>query len=77
MSTPERNELAIPDPTPVKFADADHQKLTIETASAFMRLMYQDARGLFGYYLARAMTGVEPEPPSRRQRQAAPDLHGG
>jgi hypothetical protein len=60
---------------PVPFGDEPHQTLHPALAERILRLMWAEARPLFGYFLNQAM-GVEPKPPTAAQRAGAPDLQG-
>lgn len=55
----------------IKFGAAPHQQLEDETASRLLAAMFGEAPGVFGYFLALAVTGVAPSKP--RASHAAPD----
>jgi hypothetical protein len=56
----------------VKFGALPHQQLEAETASELLGALFKEAPGVFGYFLAVAVTGVAPSRP--RSAHAAPDL---
>lgn len=56
----------------VRFGTAPHQQLEDETASRLLAAMFGEAPGVFGYFLAVAVTGVAPSKP--RASHGAPDL---
>lgn len=56
----------------VKFGARPHQQLEDETAARLLEALFSEAPGVFGYFLAVAVTGVAPSRP--RSGHAAPDL---
>lgn len=55
----------------VRFGTQPHQQLEDETASRLLEALFGEAPGVFGYFLALAVTGVAPSRP--RASHAAPD----
>ena len=56
----------------VKFGIHPHQQLEDDTAGRLLEALFKEAPGVFGYFLALAVTGVAPSKP--RAAHAAPDL---
>lgn len=56
----------------VRFGTKPHQQLEDESASRLLEALFTEAPGVFGYFLAVAVTGVAPSKP--RASHAAPDL---
>lgn len=56
----------------VKFGPKSSQQLEDDTAGMLLEAMFKEAPGVFGYFLAVAVTGVAPSRP--RSGHAAPDL---
>lgn len=55
----------------IRFGTAPHQQLEDESASRLLTALFTEAPGVFGYFLALAVTGVAPSKP--RASHAAPD----
>jgi hypothetical protein len=55
----------------VRFGTQPHQQLEPDTAGRLLEALFKDAPGVFGYFLALAVTGVAPSRP--RSGHAAPD----
>jgi hypothetical protein len=55
----------------VRFGAQPHQVVEPETAGRLLEALFSEAPGVFGYFLAVAVTGVPPSRP--RQSHAAPD----
>jgi hypothetical protein len=56
----------------VKFGAQPHQQLEPDTAGRLLEALFREAPGVFGYFLAVAVTGVAPSRP--RASHQAPDL---
>jgi hypothetical protein len=56
----------------VRFGTQPHQQLEPDTAGRLLEALFKEAPGVFGYFLAVAVTGVAPSRP--RASHAAPDL---
>lgn len=56
----------------VKFGAQPHQQLEESTAGRLLEALFAEAPGVFGYFLAVAVTGTAPSKP--RSSHAAPDL---
>jgi hypothetical protein len=58
----------------IKFGAAAHQQLEPETAARLLEALFTEAPGVFGYFLAVAVTGAPPSRPrSARSAHTAPD----
>jgi hypothetical protein len=55
----------------IKFGAAAHQQLEPETAARLLEALFTEAPGVFGYFLAVAVTGAPPSRP--RSAHTAPD----
>lgn len=55
----------------IRFGTQPHQQLEEETASRLLEALFGEAPGVFGYFLALAVTGVAPSRP--RSSHGAPD----
>ena len=56
----------------VRFGTQPHQQLEDESAGRLLAALFAEAPGVFGYFLAVAVTGTAPSKP--RASHAAPDL---
>lgn len=56
----------------VRFGTQPSQQLEDATAGALLEALFKEAPGVFGYFLAIAVTGTAPSKP--RASHAAPDL---
>lgn len=56
----------------VRFGTQPHQQLEPETAGRLLEALFKESPGVFGYFLALAVTGTAPSKP--RASHTAPDL---